>query len=87
MAIWRDRAKYQRVSEIVLSALGRYFVVNAADLPNLSISLSGDPPPPGIEHSLAPDVIAYERNAVPLQTFSDGIQVYVGLVAAVHSLP
>jgi hypothetical protein len=87
MAIWRDSAKYRRVREIVFAAIGRHFVVSTADLPTLSIALSNEPPPDGVEDSLAPDVISYQRKATPLQSFSDGIQIYTGLVAAVYSLP
>jgi hypothetical protein len=87
MALWRDSGKYAKVREIVHRALDRHFVVNIADLPNLSISLSEEAPPPGLEDSLSKEAIAYQRRAQPLSTFSDGIQVYTGLVAAVASVP
>jgi hypothetical protein len=87
MAVWLDGAKYGRVREAILAATGRHFVVNTADLPNLSASLSDIAPPDGSERSLERDAIAYQRSATPLQSFSDGIQVYTGLVTAVHSLP
>jgi hypothetical protein len=87
MAIWRDPQKYRRVREIVLRALGRHFVVNTADLPNLSIALSETEPPPESLTSISDAAIAYQRAAQPLAQFSDGIQIYTGLVAAILSLP
>jgi len=87
MAIWRDHDKYQAMRKIILDSLERHFVVNVTDLPAISMSLSNEEPPPGIEDSLTPEVLAYQRRAEPLNNFSDGIQVYTGLIAAVISLP
>jgi hypothetical protein len=43
MAIWRDHAMYREMRRIVLESLQRYFVINVADLPQISMSLSDEP--------------------------------------------
>ena len=87
MAIWRDRDKYRAMQKTIHESLDKHFVVNLADLPQITMSLSDEAPPPHVEDSLANTVLAYQRRAAPLSTFSDGIQVYTGLIAAVISLP
>lgn len=87
MAIWRNPDIYARVHAMVLEGIAKHVVINVADLPQLSLSLSTEAPPIDWQQSVSREVVAYCRKSIPLLEYSDGVQVYVGLISALNSLP
>lgn len=88
MALVRDHELYQRVNREVLDAFGLHVVVDTSQPPNLLLALSDEMPPPGHwpERSYDPEVIDYQVRAKPILEFSDGVQIYTGLITALESI-
>jgi hypothetical protein len=88
MAILRDGDLYRRVDNEIHAAFGYHFVIDMSQPPNLSPALTTEEPPPGDWHErIDEEAIGYQKRAVPITEFSDGVKVYAGLVSAVESLP
>jgi hypothetical protein len=88
MALVRDRALYERVNREILEVFAHHLVVDTSQPPNVSLGLSRTSPPAGHwpERSYDPDVIQYQVSATPIHEFSDGVQIYSGLIAALDSI-
>lgn len=89
--LWKlflDDVGRERVRTMVKDAFGLYFLVDPTGLPTYSIRLSTRPPKNLAEEKMINDaLISFYSQAKPINEFSDGVQSFVGLVAAVLSLP
>jgi hypothetical protein len=88
MALVRDRDLYERVDTEILEVFGYHLVVDTSQPPNVFLALSRAFPPAGHwpERSYDPEVIQYQVRAIPINEFSDGVQIYTGLTAAIESI-
>jgi hypothetical protein len=88
MAVYRDEQLYARLDAEILDAFGHHLVIDATQPATLIPGLSEEAPPrPRWQLSLDDDAIAYMAKATPLSEFSDGVQMYIGLIIALESLP
>lgn len=88
MALVLNRSLFDRVYTEILASLNLHLVVVTADMTSLSLALSVVPPPASYELiSANPENVAFQRQATPITSMSDGVQVFVGMIVAIHSLP
>jgi hypothetical protein len=86
--LFRDDSLRARVRELIHSAFGLYFVLDPTQPGQLRMRLSRTPPPsPSVERGLDDRAIKFYSETLSLQEQSDGIQCYVGMIAALLSLP
>jgi energy-coupling factor transporter ATP-binding protein EcfA2 len=86
--LFRDDALRARVRDLIHSAFGLYFVIDPTQPGQLRMRLSHSPPPsPAVERGLDDRAVQFHSGTLPLQEQSDGIQCYVGMIAAMLSLP
>ncbi len=78
----QDDQKRRQVQEIVRDAFGCTFVIDLINQP-VTAKLSDVEPPEGVEKSLLPEAIEFFRQCVGLETMSDGVRAFTGMVAAV----
>lgn len=87
MALFQDDSKRERVRGLTKEALGRYFAIDPTGMSEFSIRLSRRPPMDSREEQ-GLDAISrkFHSEAQPISEFSDGVNAFVGLTAAVMSL-
>lgn len=87
MALFKDDSKREKVRDLTHEALGRYFTIDPTGMSKFAIRLSRRPPRDGSEEQ-GLDIISrkFHSEAQPISEFSDGINAFVGLTAAVMSL-
>lgn len=89
--LWRlfnDTEARERVRELIEEALGLHFVLDPLQIGQLAIRLSQDPPPDELRRAtISRDQRDYLDQAQPISEFGDGVQAFVGLISALHSLP
>ena len=87
MALFQDDSKRERVRGLTKEALGRYFTIDPTVMSEFSIRLSRRPPVDSREEQ-GLDAISrkFHSEAQPISEFSDGVNAFVGLTAAVMSL-
>jgi len=86
--LFRDDALRARLRDLVHDAFGWYFVVDPTQPGQVRMRLSAVPPPsPAVERGLDERAIQFHSTTIPLNELSDGVQCYVGMVAALMSLP
>ena len=87
VALFKDDAKREKMRNLTKEALGHYFTIDPTGLPDFAIRLSRRPPVDSREEQ-GLDVISrrFHSAAQPISEFSDGINAFVGLTAAVMSL-
>jgi hypothetical protein len=74
--------KRRQVQQIVRDAFGCTFVIDLINQP-VTAKFSEIEPPAGAEKSLLPEAVEFFRQCVGLETMSDGVRAFVGMVAAV----
>jgi hypothetical protein len=82
-ALFTNDFLLDQVRQIIFSALGLYFVVDATRMTEFQIRLSRIEPEDNIEHGLGEKTRRYMSNAAPVAAFGDGIQAFIGIIAAV----
>lgn len=87
MALERDPARLAEVNAMVHAAFGEHLVMTTLTPPNVLPALSEAPMPKEFLQSTSPAAILFQKAARPLNQFSDGVQVFTGLVAALSVLP
>jgi len=87
MAVERDEELYGVVNAMIHAAFERHLVIQTYRPPQLEPALHDEELPTRLRQSTSAEAIEYQRGATPLGTFSDGVQVYCGLVAAIATLP
>jgi hypothetical protein len=86
--LFRDDPLRAEVRKLVHEAFGLHFVLDPTNPGQVRMRLSTSPPnDPKLERSLDDAAIAYHAQTIPLSEQSDGVQSYVGLVAALVSVP
>lgn len=87
MALFQDDLKRERVRGLTKEALGSYFTIDPTGMSKFSIRLSRRPPVDSREEQ-GLDAISrkFHSEAQPISEFSDGVNAFVGLTAAVMSL-
>lgn len=88
--LWRlfnDTDSRERVRELTEEAFGLHFVLAPLKTGRLSIHLSSEPPPKELkEATITLDYKSYLDNADSIRNFGDGVQAFVGILSALHSL-
>ncbi|MBI3418050.1 MAG: AAA family ATPase [Verrucomicrobia bacterium] len=74
--------KRKLTQEIIHDAFKCHFVIDPFG-ENFEAKISKVAPPPGYERSLADDVVGFFRQSEKIDTMSDGVRAYCGMVAAV----
>jgi ABC-type uncharacterized transport system YnjBCD ATPase subunit len=86
--LFRDDLLRTEVRRLVHEAFGLYFVLDPTNPGQVRMRLSTTPPgDPNLERGLDDAAIDFHRQTIPLSEQSDGVQSYVGLVAALVSVP
>lgn len=87
-ALFQADGARSEVRKLIADAFKLYFVLDATGAGDLlRVRLSKRPPKDDIEErSLTAQAIEFHRNASEIGEFSDGVQAFVGLIAALHSL-
>ena len=87
MALFQDDSKREKVRGLTKEALGSYFTIDPTAMSEFSIRLSRRPPVDSREEQ-GLDAISrkFHSEAQPISEFSDGVNAFVGLTAAVMSL-
>ena len=87
VALFKDDSKRERVRDFTKEALDYYFTIDPTGMSELAIRLSRHPPRDSREEQ-GLDAISrkFHSEALPISEFSDGINAFVGLTAAVMSL-
>jgi ABC-type cobalamin/Fe3+-siderophores transport system ATPase subunit len=79
--LFRDDAKRAEVRRIVKDAFGNYFVVDPTQLGHLRVCLSDHPPARDVEErALSDAAIAFYDAAQGIDSFSDGIKAFTGII-------
>lgn len=87
MALFMDDSKRKKMRDLTKDALDRYFTIDPTGMTEFGIRLSRRPPKDsGEERGLDAASIKFHSEAPPISEFSDGVNAYVGLIAAVMSL-
>jgi ABC-type lipoprotein export system ATPase subunit len=87
-ALFKDDAARQRVRQLTEEAFGLHFVVDPTGMQQFRIRMSSRPPTTDQEEQALDEAArTFHAQAQPIQELSDGVQAFVGLVAAVLSLP
>ena len=87
-ALFRDDQLRQSVRELVSDGLGMYFVLDPTNTGQVRVRLSlVAPPSAAVERRLDQPAVEFQSRALPIETQSDGIQCFVGLIAATAGLP
>lgn len=81
-----DRAR-KRIAKITTSAIKLYFSLDPLKGGKFSIDMNSSCPPPDTELNFNARGRAYHNGGNPIATLGDGVKCFVGLVAAVRSLP
>jgi hypothetical protein len=77
----------EQVDAMIADAFRLHLAVATYRPANLEPRLSAAPYPRELRHSNSPAAVALQAAAKPLHEYSDGVQVFTGLVSAVSSLP
>ncbi|MCA9587132.1 MAG: hypothetical protein KC657_17510 [Myxococcales bacterium] len=81
--LFDDRAKRERLREIVHEAFGVHLVVDPTDLGRVGLRLSSRAPASEDEElALTPGARSFHAAALPIAESSDGVKAYVGLLGA-----
>lgn len=87
VALFKDDAKREKMRNLTKEALDRYFTIDPTGVPNFTIRLSHRLPRDNREEQgLDAASIRFHAEAQPISEFSDGVNAFVGLAAAVMSL-
>jgi len=81
-----DRAR-ERIAKITMSAIKLYFSLDPLKGGKFSIDMNYGCPPPDVELNLNARGRAYHNSGNSIGNLGDGVKCFVGLVAAVRSLP
>jgi hypothetical protein len=88
-ALFKDDVLRQRVRDIVVKAFpGRYFVIDPTGMQQFRVGMNARPPADSTEERNWDDrATEYHATDEPIETLSDGVVSFTGLVAAAVSLP
>jgi len=81
--LWNDDAR-RLLRKIVHEAFEYYLSIDISSFRKTLIKMSPEPPEP-YEHSVKPEALEYFRRAQDIDSFSDGVKSFVGLLAALLS--
>jgi predicted ATPase len=83
-SLFSDDSKRLEVRRIMYDAFGTYFVVDPTNLGSFRIRFSETPPSsPSRERSLDNEAIAFFRKATPVESMSDGVKAFTGIITEV----
>jgi hypothetical protein len=86
-SLWLNLESREEISRLTLEAFEHHFVLDPLDTQNIRIRLSRNKPPREYNTvSINPQLSNFLDEARPIESFGDGVQVYVGLIAALNSL-
>ncbi len=86
MAIWRDPGLFREIDGLIRAAFEKHLVIDFTE-GDLKMGLTDEDAPPGDWLlSSIPEVVGYVSRAQPITAFSDGVNVYAGVVAAVSAI-
>ncbi len=86
--LWLDVDARERLRCLTEEAFGLHFVLDALNQGNLQVRMSSKLPPKKCRTArIDPDSQAFLDSCPRINAFGDGVQAYVGLLAAVLSLP
>ena len=77
-----ENERRERVRAAIHSAFGVHLVIDFRAMQSFEAKLSTKPPTLAIEHSIGEDAREFFRAARPLETYSDGVRAFAGIVAA-----
>lgn len=87
-ALAMNDAARERVRELIYDAFGMYFVVDPTEIQRFRIRMSRRPPSTSREEQSWDETARkFHGEATPIDQFGDGVKCFVGLIAAVFSLP
>ena len=72
----------ERVRDAVRDAFGLHLAIDSTSMQWFQPKVSNVPAPSGLEHSIGEDAREFFRAARPLETYSDGVRAFAGIVAA-----
>lgn len=75
-----DDNKRREVRRILYAAFKKFFVLDPTSGGSLQIRFSDTEPEAGLERSLSDENIEFNRRAQPIQSMSDGVKAFVGIV-------
>ncbi|MBT1511772.1 AAA family ATPase [Bradyrhizobium sp. SRL28] len=82
--LFKNKRKREEVRRIIHEAFGSYFVVDPTALGALRIRLSPRPPTDELEElNIHPAGIAFHAQATPIETTSDGVKAFTGIILEV----
>lgn len=81
--LFTDEKKRKEVRRIIFDAFKKYFTLDPTSGGQLSIRLSDTEPPSSMERSLTDEAIEYHRNSLPIESTSDGVKAFVGLIVSI----
>jgi hypothetical protein len=77
-----DDPRRSLVRQRIFDQLGLYLSLDPTGTPNVSVHLSKVPPPN--ERSFEESTVTYMRDAPAIDSFSDGVKAFCGLVVQIH---
>jgi len=88
MALFQRQKERERLRALVHEAFDRYLVIDPTASGTLRVRLAVRPPTDEAEEqALDSRARAYHGSAPPIETFSEGVRAYAGLLAALLAIP
>jgi predicted ATP-dependent endonuclease of OLD family len=81
--LWNEGAR-RLLQKIVLESFGYHLSIDVSSFDQTRIKMSREPAE-AYEHSFKPEALEYFRRATDIESFSDGVKSFVGLLAALLS--
>jgi hypothetical protein len=81
--LFTDEEKRQEVRRIVFDAFKTYFTLDPTSGGQLFIRLSDTEPTAVLERSLTDEALDYHRNNLPIESTSDGVKAFIGLIISI----
>jgi hypothetical protein len=87
-ALFASDASREQVRKLTEEAFGLHFVIDATSITQFRVRLSATAPASKIEEQGWDETARkFHARAALISEFSDGVKAFVGLIAAIHSLP
>lgn len=80
--LFTDEDKRKKVRRIVFDAFNMYFTLDPTSNGQISIRLA-DTEPYTLERSLTDEALEYHRNNLPIESTSDGVKAFIGLIISI----
>lgn len=81
--LFTDENKRKEVRRIVFDAFNKYFTLDPSSSGQICIRLSDTEPTALLERSLTDEALEFHRNNLPIESTSDGVKAFVGLIISI----